>query len=1270
MSDPPQAITSGLSAPMTLALTDGNDVAIPDGTSVGDMSFDSDPANPFPLGDPRRNDPRFSMIGVLDASSTAQQLNIHNTANVTEVDARTVNVAMMGTDPALAEEITMQRVANTEATAEALHRQAMESNELRLKAEHDHRMRDVESQAEAHVEAGKREVQELKRQQLHTESAAQGAVDKMNTTIAHLQDQLAQARSAAVEHQKGYQGAMQSLQEASGELDSQKLLIQQLQSDNQQMQRTNARQMKEFQHQMEAMKRKNDEQMSEMMARISGGTGHGTVNAALEGIPGRTEAVSPTRHHLPDLDGTIQTAKVPGVAEDYNAEKSGILSQSSLPFTPARADDYQATSPGGDPPGPPEPEDDDDGDGNDEKKSKKDKKPKKDKKEKKKDRGRSRRRRRRDPSSSPSSSSSSNSSRSDSSERFARRIKRVLGQGESHESSSWTKSKEGDRVTIPKFPLPENYRNWRIRVRDAIVATSTRPDEAFLWAEQVFEQDQSLDALQDSGKFVTLDAKLMSAITNVVEGDMARQLDIFKEAKAKQKTHAKGRQALLMIHKHFSTSQKHGAVYDIEDLMAVQMVNDDLRGFITRWDAVIAGMTSEPDILWKQAYFHNAIKNFRPLAHDLAIYDRTPEGEPNRSYEFLMKSARDFLERKRLEKMRQATKRSLSGKRDAAAAPSGEPNKSKDQFCYAFQSGKCTRGKDCKYKHEIAPKGHGKGKKGKKGRSQSRDRSPSPGSKNQVCKFWKAGKCERGKSCAFQHPKNPAAPAREGSSGGSPDKKKKKKKPEKKKKKSRSRSSSAGSQSSKGSQSLKHQGGKPSGSAAACLVRALVMVAALRPSSSIHCQPEGLGHVHNIHREQSLAMPVSRKHVSFGSSEIEEFDVGNAEMYPYLPRERSGVSITFEQNQLLSKERLAKVRAQEDDAILAAQMLQSAVSRELSGYHCTCQFACDNDIGCKHCIRSDLKAVPGHMPSKTKHVNSEIAWIADTGSAQDLVCRSMIPKETIYHSSQPLELITANGPQSADKQASVRVDCLDRDLDPYVLPNTPAVISVGMRCILDGWEFVWRKFSRPYFRKEDGTKIKLEVKDFVPYLPSREGTVPAAVGLPFHWKTAAGNGEPVGSNPVKTRVSVPGSEYQYEDGDSFYEPSVLGDGEALGRDLTDDEDELQSFFPGELYPGPPAATTPDPHAVSDDEQGDEDVLPEVEERLVPSPAPEKRDKGEAALRAEANSLRHLMTHTHPRIHFAAPATKPRCINPPNIPRVDQIQWKLRILVTISHAIIL
>eukprot|EP00435_Cladocopium_sp_Y103_P074253 s1156_g47.t1 len=168
----------------------------------------------------------------------------------------------------------------------------------------------------------------------------------------------------------------------------------------------------------------------------------------------------------------------------------------------------------------------------------------------------------------------------------------------------------------------------------------------------------------------------MSSPTNICEGDFARQLDILKEEQAKNGTHARGCQALLMTQKHISTSRKHGAVYDIEDLMAVHLVNDDLRGFITRWDAVIAGMTSEPDVLWKQAYFHTAIKNFRPLSSDLAVYDRTPEGEPNRSYEFFMKAARDYLGGKRVEKMRQATKKSLSGKKEAAAAPKGAGAKS------------------------------------------------------------------------------------------------------------------------------------------------------------------------------------------------------------------------------------------------------------------------------------------------------------------------------------------------------------------------------------------------------------------------------------------------------------------------------------------------------------------------------------------------------------------------------------------------------------------
>ena len=62
---------------------------------------------------------------------------------------------------------------------------------------------------------------------------------------------------------------------------------------------------------------------------------------------------------------------------------------------------------------------------------------------------------------------------------------------------------------VPKFPEPENYRKWRIRVMDAVIAASSKPDVAFHWIEEVFKTDQTVEALKDSGKFVTLDAKLM-----------------------------------------------------------------------------------------------------------------------------------------------------------------------------------------------------------------------------------------------------------------------------------------------------------------------------------------------------------------------------------------------------------------------------------------------------------------------------------------------------------------------------------------------------------------------------------------------------------------------------------------------------------------------------------------------------------------------------------------------------------------------------------------
>ena len=306
-------------------------------------------------------------------------------------------------------------------------------------------------------------------------------------------------------------------------------------------------------------------------------------------------------------------------------------------------------------------------------------------------RGRSptkRRTKKKSPSPSPSDPSSSDADSSSSSsvcDKITRLVKKELKKMLKKDGGSEKepRAKEADKVFIPKFPTPEKYRDWKIKVRDNVSAASAKPDDARKWIGKVFQEDQKIDSLADSEGFPTLDAKLLSSLTNCAEGGLGRQIATFKELQARENKPVKSRQVLL----------KYQAIYDLEDLMSVRLVNDDLKSFISKWDSVLAGMKKEPEQSVLEAYFHMAIKNFRPLNHDLALYDRAAEGTKEKAYDFLIAAARAYLERKRLDKMRDATKRSLGGKDLAAPA---KPDKK--GACFEFQkTGKCKRGSSCPY---------------------------------------------------------------------------------------------------------------------------------------------------------------------------------------------------------------------------------------------------------------------------------------------------------------------------------------------------------------------------------------------------------------------------------------------------------------------------------------------------------------------------------------------------------------------------------------------
>ena len=198
----------------------------------------------------------------------------------------------------------------------------------------------------------------------------------------------------------------------------------------------------------------------------------------------------------------------------------------------------------------------------------------------------------------------------DSDEKFVRCMKKFLGGGFNQSGNDEKpKVKEADTIKLPAISGPETYRNWRIKTREAIVAASTNPDSAFAWIGEVWKEGQTIEALRKVAPFATLDAKLLSALTNIITGDFARKVDTFKETEANEGRIVRGRQVLFMLHDHFSTNMKHGSTYALQDLFSVHLKGENLKTFISNWDQVLAGIVKVPEESVLETLFYNQVKN-------------------------------------------------------------------------------------------------------------------------------------------------------------------------------------------------------------------------------------------------------------------------------------------------------------------------------------------------------------------------------------------------------------------------------------------------------------------------------------------------------------------------------------------------------------------------------------------------------------------------------------------------------------------------------------
>ena len=637
---------------------------------------------------------------------------------------------------------------------------------------------------------------------------------------------------------------------------------------------------------------------------------------------------------------------------------------------------------------------------------------------------------------------------------------------------------------------------------------------------------------------------MLAALTKIARGELSREVLIFKETEASKNKAVRGRQVLYLFDQYFKTNEEVGALYSVEDLLKVRLLNDDLSTFLGNWESVMSGLSHTPDETTLRDIFLRELRQSKRLKYDLEIFDRAKEGTEQHTYLFLKESIKALLTRERKRKNRDSVARSHGDKYGAPATPrstspsarsgrgrstspkgsrprtpgrsrSTSPRKSRTPspkgVCYDFLKGTCKRGDKCQFLH--------------KKRSLSPAKPPKTKKKiNATCKFWREGTCTRGDSCRFQHkeiekpsapaPKSEAAPAPKPSSpranspaptrGRSP-RAKSRGKPDKAAACAMAAAATGPAPSVEDSWEIDFVGNKlirhhrtfrkgwyiPDNS---CPVNFKKLRDEVKVERVLPVQPYVAQKQYNwrktrpgnpdelwVGRTIFFLRPMPSVKTSNEPIMISIDPEGKGRKHSYLPRAYSHVYPTARETPRPDPQDTKR-------AILWAKQFERVVQCMCNDVKSQCEYECEEEgFVCEHCEKLVRPACAGLVPG--------LEFLADTGSEEDLISRgdhrAHFPSVPIEVANRPVSLITANGPVQGNASVKLEVPELGSTLECYVLESTPPVCSVGRRCMDEGFDFHWYSGKNPYFVTPEGQKLYCKLRGRVPVIGENALASPA-----------------------------------------------------------------------------------------------------------------------------------------------------------------------------------
>ena len=597
-------------------------------------------------------------------------------------------------------------------------------------------------------------------------------------------------------------------------------------------------------------------------------------------------------------------------------------------------------------------------------------------------------------------------------------------------------------------------------------------------------------------------------------GDVARhvaiKLRLRTQASNRRATFVMGREILAMILEHFRTPGQRETAFTMEHIIQSRYLGDaNIETFYEKWMEIVSNMMPEdvPQDDWLRDALYKKIRNSNLMMYDIKQYESWLEGDPRRTYQYLINAIERHIARIREDKhvaAREKYARDFAGGgRPTAPTPTAPAPPDANAKAKAKANAKEKPAPKPKAKSDAAPvlqspqpKQHAKGKgQGRKGKSKSR--SASPRDKKKIpCHFYFIKKsCRKGKDCEYSHDQKTFDASKSGGHGKGGGK--------------TPRGQSPANKTKKIDEPCWHWAKGKCRYGDKCNKRHdahLFNTAPNTESPSSKAAPALLYDDSDVDGPPFMtASNVVKKKVKFN---LQKDEVHIYEKKDYVKCSRKSQTHSKGHNKLgkttdeVRKDeqwayscRLARSRGKamaiildekydfrdiDEVLIIVGPSLDIVIRIEHDDDDITREVFTENyvqHIDGRYGKRDNVMCITVPVEERDKR------FIVDSGSGHDLISAKKIDRMDLpTYDDTVVNFHTANGVTSSTKRSDIKFEAFDEPAQAHILEDTPSVMSMGKRCIDLGYSFIWPSGKTPYMIDSNGDIIEMTVRDYIPYV--------------------------------------------------------------------------------------------------------------------------------------------------------------------------------------------